>query len=43
MDSWKRFNKKSLPNKEDFYGSLSMEDITDFNYRHAKKYVKNLK
>ena len=36
MDSWKRFDEKSLPNKEDFYSSLNMEDIADVDYRHAK-------
>ena len=34
MDSWKRF-EKSLPNKEDFYSILNMEDITDVDYIHA--------
>ena len=27
MDSWQRFAKKSLPDKEAFYSSLNMEDI----------------
>ena len=36
-DSWERFNKTSLPNKEAFYSALNMEDITDVDYRHAKK------
>ena len=42
IHSWKRFDEKLLPNKEDFYSSLNMEGITDFDYRHAKKYIKNL-
>ena len=42
MDSWERFDETSLPNEEDFYSSLNMEDITDIDYRHAK-YLKNLK
>ena len=29
MDSWERFNETSLPNKEDFYGNLNMEDYHD--------------
>ena len=29
MDSWERFDKTSLPNKEDFYSSLNMEGISD--------------
>ena len=42
MDSWKKFNETSLPNKEDFYSNLNMEGITDVGYRHAKKVFKNL-
>ena len=40
MDNWEKFNEKSLPNKEDFYSSLNMEDITDIDYRNAKKVFK---
>ena len=42
MESWGRFDKTSLPNREDFYSSLCMEGITDVDYRHAKKVFKNL-
>ena len=28
MDSWKRFDETSLPNKKEFYSSVSMGDIT---------------
>ena len=42
MDSWERFNELSLPNKEAFYSSLNMEDITDVDHRHAKSVFKNL-
>ena len=42
MDSWERFNEISLPDKEAFYGSLNMEDITDVDNRHAKRVFKNL-
>ena len=37
MDSWQRFDEKSLPDKEAFYSNLNMEDITDVDYRHGKK------
>ena len=40
MDSWIRFNETSLPDK-DFYSNLNMEDITDVDYKHAKKVWKN--
>ena len=36
MDSWKRFDETTLPDKEAFYGSLNMEDIADVDHRHAK-------
>ena len=40
MDSWKRSDETLLPNKEDFYSSLSMEDIPiDVDYRHTKKSI----
>ena len=32
-----KFSATSLPEKEDLYGSLNMEDITDIDYRQAKK------
>ena len=42
MDSWERLDETSLPDKEAFYSSLNMEDITDVDYRHAKTVFKNL-
>ena len=41
MDSWERFDE-TLPNKEGFYSSLNMEDITDVDHRHAKRVFKSL-
>ena len=37
MDSWEKFNEKSLPNKESFYSELNKKDITDEDYTHAQK------
>ena len=42
MNTWEKFDEVSLPNKENFYSSLNMEEITDFDYMHAKKYLKSL-
>ena len=42
MDSWEKIDEKFLTNKKGFYSSLNMEDITDVDYRHAKKYTNNL-
>ena len=39
MDSWQRFDETSLPDKEDFYSNLNMEDITDADYMHGKQYL----
>ena len=36
MDDWEKFNDTSLPEKEDFYSHLNMEDITDADYMHRK-------
>ena len=38
----KEFDETSLPDKEAFYSSLSMEDITDVDHKHAKRVFKNL-
>ena len=37
MDSWKRFDEKSLPPKEAFYSKLSGKDISEEDYKHAQK------
>ena len=44
MDNCEKFNETSLPEKEDFYSHLNMEDITDSGYMHAKRdfEIKNL-
>ena len=42
MNSWKRLDETSLPKEEDFYSNLNMENITDADYKHAKKVWKNL-
>ena len=42
MDSWERFDKTLLPDKEAFCSSLNMENITDVDYRHAKRVFKTL-
>ena len=37
MDSWERFNERSLPPKRSFYSELNLEDIRDKDYLHAQK------
>ena len=41
MDDLEKFNETSLPEKEDFYNHLNMEDITDADYVHAKRVCKD--
>jgi len=36
MDSMAKFSGRSLPNKNEFFSSLSMADITEEEYTHAK-------
>ena len=43
MDSWERFDETSLPDREAFYSSLNMEDITDADHWHANKVFKEFK
>ena len=42
MNDQEEFNETSLPEKEDFYSHLNMEDITDADYPHAKRVCKDL-
>ena len=42
MDRRERLNETTLPNKKYFYSKLYLEDITDEDYIHAQKVVKNL-
>ena len=37
IDSFERFNEKSLPEKEKFYSKLNGKEITEEEYEHAKK------
>ena len=36
MDEVEKFNETSLPEKEEFYSDLNIEDITDADYAHTK-------
>ena len=41
IDKWEKFNETTLPEKEEFYGNLNMEDITDADYMYAKRVCKD--
>ena len=40
MDDWEKFNEKT-PEKEELYSNLNMEEITDADDIHAKRFCKN--
>ena len=40
MDDWEKFNERTLPEKEEFYRNLNMEDITDADYMQARRVCK---
>ena len=41
MDDWEKFNETTLPEKEEFYSNLDLEDITEGGYVHAKRACKD--
>ena len=41
MDDWKKFGETPLPETEDFYSNLNMDDITNADYMHAKRVRKD--
>ena len=43
IDDWEKFNETLLPEKEDFYSHLNIEDISDADYKHAKRIFKDSK
>ena len=43
MDGWDKFNETSIPSKESFYSKLTMENISETDYRHANNVFKTLK
>ena len=42
-DDWEKFNETALPEKEEIYSNLNMEDITDADYMYAKRVCQLLK
>ena len=41
MDDREKFIETALPEKEEFYSNLNMEDISDADYMHAKRVCKD--
>ena len=43
MDGWDKFNETSIPSKESLYSNLTMENISETDYRHANNVFKTFK
>ena len=41
MDEWRKFNETTLPEKEELYRNLNMEDITDVDYVYVNRVCKD--
>ena len=41
MDDWEKFSETLLPEKEDFYSHLKMDDITDLDCAQTKRVCKD--
>ena len=42
MNDSGKFNETALPEKEEFYSNLNMEDITDADYIRAQRICKDI-
>ena len=40
INEWNKFDEKELPVKESFYSNVTMEDISDTDYKHANNVFK---
>ena len=43
MDTWEKFDETSLLDEKSFYSSLTMENISDIDYRHGNNVFKKFK
>ena len=43
MDGWDKFNETSISSKDSFYDNLTMENISETDYRHANNVFKTFK
>ena len=41
MNDWEKFHTTSLPEKEDFYSHLNMENTTDADYAYPRRVCKD--
>ena len=43
VDDWEKFSETLLPEKQDFYSHLNVEDITDADYAHSTRVCQDFK
>ena len=43
MNNCEKFSETIITKKEDFYSRLNMEDISDADYAHVKRFCKDFK
>ena len=43
MNEYERYNETSMPEKDDLYSNLNMENITDADYMHTNRSIMVLK
>ena len=43
IDTWEKFYETSLPDEKSFYSRLTMENISDIDYRHGNNVFKKFK
>ena len=41
MDDWEKFNETTFPEREEFYSTFNMKDLTDADYMLAKRVCKD--
>ena len=42
VDDWEKLNETTLPEKEEFYCNLNLEEITKADYMYGKRVCKEL-
>ena len=43
IDTWEKFDETSLPDEKSFYSNLTIENISDIDYRHGNNVFKKFK
>ena len=41
MNDWEKFNEKKLPEEEELFSNLNLEDIPDAEHMHGERFCKD--